>query len=111
MALKLVKRNKLPVKVKGSLVGEDGEKIDFSFTLHCKRLKQDEVDKELNDKGSSVKAFLFKVTEGWDDMLDEDGKPMPYTVDNFDAQLNETAGLHGVCYQAYMQAVGAAAKN
>ena len=51
MALKLVKRNKLPVQVKGSFIGEAGETIDFSFTLHCKRLKQDEIDAELKKDG------------------------------------------------------------
>lgn len=110
MALKLVKRNKLPVLVKGSFIGEEGETIDFSFTLHCKRLKQDEIDKELKQDGS-VKPFVLKVTEGWDDMLDEDGKPMSYSIPNFEAQMNEVPGLHGVCYQAYLKAVGATAKN
>ena len=110
MALKLVKRNKLPVPVKGSITGEAGEAIDFNFTLHCKRLKQDELDAELKKEGS-VKPFLFKVTEGWEDMLDEDGKPMPYSIENFEEQMNEVAGLHGVCYQAYLKAVGATAKN
>lgn len=110
MALKLVKRNKLPVKVKGCLTGEDGESVDFSFTLYCKRLKQDEIDNDLKKDGS-VKPFVFKVTEGWDDVIDADGKPMPYSIENFEAQMNEIAGLHGVCYQAYLKAVGATAKN
>ena len=110
MALKLVKRNKLPVKVNGCFTGEDGETIDFSFTLHCKRLKQEELDKELKKDGS-VKPFLFSVTEGWEGMLDEEGKPMPYSVENFEMQINEIAGLHGVCYQSYLKAVGATAKN
>lgn len=111
MALKLVKRNKLPVDVSGKLIGEAGEDVGFSFKLNCKRLTQAQVDKELKDKNGSVKDFLFNVTEGWEGMLDEEGKEMEYSISNFDEMLNEHAGLHSVCYQAYLKAVGATPKN
>lgn len=111
MAFKLVKRNKLPVPVSGKLIGESGEDVDFSFTLKCKRLKQDQVDKELKDKNGSVKTFLLNVTEGWEGMLDEEGKELEYSVSNFEEMINEHAGLHSVCYQAYLKVVGATPKN
>lgn len=111
MAFKLVKRNKLPVLIKGELMGEDGKMVQFSFTLHCKRLTQGECDDELKDRDGSVKAFLLKVAEGWDGMLDESGVAIAFSEEAFGEVLNDTAGLHSVCYQAYLKAVGAVAKN
>ena len=41
MAFKLVKRNKLAVKVKGTLPDDNGKPINFDFKLHCNRLSQE----------------------------------------------------------------------
>jgi hypothetical protein len=110
MALKLVIRNKLRVPVKGSIVGEDGKPVPFGFVLMCDRLSQTQIDETLKNKEDSVVDFLQRVANGWEDVLDADGQPLPFDVDNFNAVLDQ-AGLPGVCFQAYMKEVGAVAKN
>lgn len=110
MALKLVVRNKLRVLVKGSIAGEDGKPVPFSFVLLCDRLTQSQIEAELQDKEAPVVDFLKRVTNGWEDILDDAGKPIPFDEDNF-ASVMDQAGLPVVCFQAYMKEVGAVAKN
>jgi hypothetical protein len=110
MALKLVVRNKLRVPVKGSIAGEDGKPVPFSFTLLCDRLTQSQIDEDLENKDGLVVDFMRRVTNGWEDVLDDGGQPMPFDAESFNAAMDQ-AGLPTVCFQAYMKAVGAVAKN
>lgn len=110
MALKLTVRNKLRVPVKGSQVDENGKKVPFNFVLLCTRLKQSEIQESLEEKNAPVIDFIRRVTNGWEDVLDADNKPIPFNPENFDDVMEE-AGLPGVCFHAYMKEVGATAKN
>jgi hypothetical protein len=110
MALKLVKRNKLLVHVTGSQTGEDGKAVPFDFKLQCVRLSQEELDAALADKKESVAAFMKRVTNGWELVLDDAGQPFPFSEENFAAVLSE-AGMPAVCFQSYLKDVGAVAKN
>ena len=110
MAFVLKKLNKLAVQVKGSLPGEDGKPQNFDFTLHCKRLSQDEIEAVINDKSGSAQDFLRSVTEGWDRVVDEDGQPQQFEAESLDALMNQ-AGMPVVCFQAYLKQVAAVAKN
>jgi hypothetical protein len=110
MALKLVVRNKLRVPVKGSIAGEDGKPVPFSFVLLCDRLTQTQIEDAMQDKDTPVKDFVRRVTQGWEDVIDAAGQSMPFDDDNFAAVMDQ-AGLPGVCFQAYMKEVGAVAKN
>jgi hypothetical protein len=110
MALKLVKRNKLLVHVKGSQTGEDGKSVPFDFKLHCARLTQEEMDETLGDKKESVAAFMKRVTTGWEAVLDEANQPLPFSEENFASVLSE-AGMPIVCFQSYLKDVGATVKN
>lgn len=110
MAFKLVKRNKLRVPVKGTLAGEDGKPVAFSFVLLCTRLTQTEIQSAIEDKGENVKDFVQRVTIGWEDVLNEDGTSMPFGVDTM-ADVMDQAGMPVVCYQQYLKEVGAVAKN
>lgn len=110
MAFKLVKRNKLRVPVKGSIAGEDGKPVPFSFVLLCSRLTQTEIEEASKNKDESVKEFMQRVTTGWEDILEEDGTPMPFGADAL-ADALEQAGLPFACYQAYLKEVGVVAKN
>ncbi|HEX9173853.1 MAG TPA: hypothetical protein VF861_14465 [Telluria sp.] len=109
MAHKFVVRSKLPVRVKGELVGEDGKPVQIDFNLRCKRLTQDEVDTE--NKGVPIKDFIRKVAEGWDDVLDEQNQPLPFSAENLDAVMNNDVGMANVMFQSYLKAAGAVAKN
>ena len=110
MAFKLVVRNKLRVLVKGSIADEKGKQVPFSFALLCKRLSQTQIQEAQENKGDLVVDFIERVTEGWEDVLDDAGQPLPFDEDNFAAVMDQ-AGLPGVCFQAYMKEVGATAKN
>jgi hypothetical protein len=110
MALKLVVRSKLRVPVKGSIAGEDGKPVAFSFVLLCDRLTQTQIEDAMRDKDTPVVDFIRRVTHGWEDILDDAGQPMSFDEDGFSAVMDQ-AGLPGVCFQAYMKEVGAVAKN
>lgn len=110
MAFVLKKLNKLPVRVKGTLPGEDGKPVEFDFTLHCKRLTQEEVEGEHNDTGSSVKDFLRRVTEGWEHVKDESGAAMIFSPEGLDDLLN-IAAMPLLCFTSYMKQIAATAKN
>lgn len=110
MAFVLKKLNKLPVRVKGSLPGEDGKPMEFDFTLHCKRLSQEEVEAEQADKDGSVKDFLRRVAEGWEDVKDESGAALTFSVDGLNGMLNN-AGMPLLCFTSYMKQIAATAKN
>ncbi|WP_027864260.1 hypothetical protein [Massilia alkalitolerans] len=110
MAFVLKKLNKLPVRVKGTLPGEDGKPVEFDFILHCKRLTQEEVEAEQNDKHGSVKGFLRGVAEGWEQVKDENGAAVTFSEDGLNGLLS-TAGMPMLCFTSYMKQIAVAAKN
>jgi len=110
MAFKLVKREKLPVQVKGHIKGEDGKPVPFDFTLHCIRLSQAQVQAVLEDKDESVTAFIQRVAIGWEGVLDDQGNPLDFTGESL-ADVLEQPGLASVCSKAYLSNIGAVAKN
>lgn len=110
MAFKLVKREKLPVQVKGHIRGEDGKPVPFDFTLHCIRLSQAQVQAVLEDKDESVTAFIQRVAIGWEGVLDDQGNALDFTSESL-ADVLEQPGLASVCSKAYLSNIGAVAKN
>jgi hypothetical protein len=111
MAIKLIKRNKLRVPVKGTVPGEDGKPVKFDFTLLCKRLNQTEIDKVMEDKDGLTQDFLLEVAEGWEDVLLESGDPLEFSADNFMNEILEQPAMRTVCFGAYLKEIGAIAKN
>lgn len=110
MSLKLVKRNKVRVPVKGTLADEDGKPVNFKFMLLCTRLDQTEIDEAIKSKDESVKDFVHRVTNGWEDVQDEDGALLPFGTENLKVVL-EQPGMAVLCYQTYLKEVSVAAKN
>lgn len=110
MAFILKKLNKLPVKVKGSLPGEDGNPVHFDFVLNCRRLTQSEIDLVMKDKKGEVTGFVKSVAEGWSLVLDEEGNAVPLSTEQLDAQL-ENPGLPVLIMHSYLEQVSATAKN
>lgn len=110
MSFKLVTRNKLRVQVKGTMAGEDGKQVPFSFVLLCTRLTQTEIKETIENKDETVDDFVKRIVIGWEDVLDEDGAPMEFNEMNL-AAVMEQPGLSTVCYQRYLKEIGAVAKN
>jgi hypothetical protein len=111
MALKLVKRNKLRVPVKGTLKGEDGKPVNFDFVLICDRLTQTEINKAIKNEDELVPDFILRVTTDWEDIQDDSGQPKSFSADSLKAEVLEIAGMPVVCYQSYLKEVGAVVKN
>jgi hypothetical protein len=111
MAIKVKKLNKLHVHVKGELNGESGEKVPFDFTLHCKRLNQEQIDEALAGKDSKITDFLKDNVEGWAGVLNEDDTEMAYSVENLVSEVLSVAGMRTLCFSSYLRDVGAVAKN
>lgn len=109
MAFVLKKLNKLPVRVKGTLPGEDGKPVDFDFTLHCKRLTQEEVEAANSTEGS-IREFLRDVAEGWDAVKDENGAAVTFSSDGLNGMLSN-AGMPLLCFTTYMKQIAVTAKN
>ena len=110
MAFKLVKLNKLVVRVKGQLPDENGKPTDFNFALQCKRLDQDELEAVIQDKSGSLQDFARSVVQGWESVLGEDGQPVDFSDDNLESLLKQ-AGMPTLLFQSYIKQVGAVAKN
>jgi hypothetical protein len=110
MAIVLKKLNKLPVRVKGTLTGEDGKPVEFDFTLHCKRLSQDEIEAVQADKDGSVKDFVRTNTDGWQDVKDEGGAVAIFSLEGLN-ELLSIAGMPMLCFTSYMKQIAATAKN
>jgi hypothetical protein len=110
MAFKLVKRNKLRVPIKGVFAGEDGKPVNFSFVLLCNRLTQTEIEETIENKDESIKDFVQRVVTGWEDVLEENGAPMPFDSESL-ADVLDQPGMPVVCYQRYLKEIGAVAKN
>lgn len=112
MAHRLKIRNKIKVHVQGELKDEDGSPVEFDFHLNMKRKTQEEINNLVGGKDSkSIKQFLIENTDGWDDMQDEDGSPMPFNAENFDRVLKQDPGMGMVCFQSYLRDSGAVLKN
>ena len=109
MAYVLKKRSKLPVRIKGTLPGEDGKPEDFDFTLHCKRLSQEEVEAANSTEGS-IREFLRDVAEGWEGVKDEGGAAVTFSTDELNGMLS-TAGMPLLCFTSYMKQIAVTAKN
>lgn len=101
----------LRVSVAGTLPGDRETCAQkFSFELICKRLSQTEIDEALSSKTESVKDFLNKVAQDWEGVQDEKGQPLVFDANTFNAVLDEP-GLRTICFNAYMQEIGAKAKG
>lgn len=110
MPFVLKKMNKLPVRVKGTLPGEDGKPVHFDFTLHCKRLSQDEIEGVQSDEDGSVKHFVRTNTEGWQDVKDESGAAVIFSPEGLNDLLSN-AGMPMLCFTSYMKQIAATGKN
>lgn len=114
MTFKLVKRDRMPVEIKGHFLSMDGSKERFDCKLICNRIPQSEVDAYVKsfsdaDRQSAVDFMRDKVT-GWQGVQDDAGVDVPFSADALDEFL-ETPGVAVLAHSAYFDALGAKAKN
>lgn len=110
MSLRLVVSNTVVVPVEGHIPDEQGRKSPFSFRLVCKRLAQDELKAALDADSATVPEFLADVVQGWEHVLDADGREIEFTPAGLKALLN-IVGMAGVCFSAYLATCGAKGKE
>lgn len=111
MSLRLVVSNTIVVPVEGTFPDEQGRKSAFSFRLVCKRLTQDELKAALDAEKANVPEFLADVVQGWQYVMDGEGREIPFSPEGLKALLNMFVGMGGVCFSAYMDTCGAKGKE
>jgi hypothetical protein len=88
MALRLVLSPVVKFPVKGALTAEDGQTVDFDFTLTADRIGTSAQVGELTEAIRIAEAAGSKTpitdclaprVRGWHGVEDTDGEPMPFT--------------------------------
>lgn len=110
MSYKLRLSATILVPCHGTVVNEEGQRVPFSYWLVCDRLRADQVKTTLESADNNMAAFMRKVTRGWQEILDDGGKPLAFTADGLD-ELLSGAGQARVAYDAFCDTCAAKAKN
>lgn len=111
MAIKITVSDHLQFPVRGTYTDEAGAAIGFDFKLTARRLPQTSLEQLLGDKDRKARDFLCDVVTAWSGVIDDDGKPVAYSADALSSLLAQQAGLAGLAFAAYLEHVGARAKN
>lgn len=111
MAFKLTIGDVMDVRIKGAVQGDAGS-VPFNFTLRMRRIGIAAYRQVIRaDSDVLIKDFLAANTVGWAGqrlVLDEADQPAAFSPEAFEALLT-VVGMEGVIYQAYDQALTAAA--
>lgn len=111
MAFKLVQRNTCIVPVQGVISDDNGKPERFEFSLLCRRLSSTEIKAATeNLKDRSLSDFLCDVVEGWRNVFDAEGQPVPFHAEAFE-HLMDVPGVAVLAVESYFREVGAKAKN
>lgn len=120
MAIKIVVSQHVKFPVKGKVTDAEGNSLDFDFSLTCKRLPQDELDKlraelvvasaKAGNHGE-VAVRMVGLTTAWDKVLDNDNEPLPFSADNLQALFRAYPGLALHVWRAYQDEAGVKEKN
>lgn len=111
MTIKIAVSDTVGIKVKGSIYDAAGVAQPFDFQLTCRRLDVDQIQAKLkNESDASYTDFMVDVVQGWGGVRDADDKPLPYTEDAYRA-LCKIPGVAALAFRAYLDDVGAVAKN
>lgn len=101
-----------PVRV---LIPTDGRREQFTFTAKFNRLKQSrikelfELSKAEDDTISDVE-LLGEILGGWDDVVDDAGKPVPFTKVTLE-QMAELPTVAGQIAKAYFESLAEAKRK
>ncbi|KQT10964.1 hypothetical protein [Ramlibacter sp. Leaf400] len=109
---KLAIADTIGVLVKGAYMDENAAEKEFSFTLFCVRLANEEL-RQLSEKYPTAFEFLRAHARGWKDqtlVVDEANQPAPFSPDALEVLLN-MGGMASLCYSAYRAQVTVTAKN
>ena len=109
MATKLVVSDHVAFRVRGVLTGESGgsESIDFGVT--ARRMKHDELQEVLRGTPRDAE-FVRSVATGWRGVKDAEDRDVPFSAEGLD-QLLQIHGVAALIARAYLDEVGARAKN
>lgn len=110
MAIKIGISNKVGVKVQGHFNDENGVKQPFDFKLTCKRLKEAEFTKKMEDGDATIADFIEEITEGWEGVRDANNVKVDYSPEAL-RELFETPGIASLIFDTYRREVGVKAKN
>lgn len=109
MAIKIVLSNLVTFRVKGEINDEKGNPQPVDFSLTCERHPSDKWE-EIWTKGEKLSAGFAKITKDWSGVQDDEGSPVPYSVEALD-QLFCIPGVAHLSQMAYITESGMKAKN
>ena len=114
LQLNIIRAAKIKVRIEGLLRDQEGKAVPYAYTLDCKRLDTDGLTALLaTDKTDATQAIAPKleaIIEGWQGVVDADGKPVAYTPEGM-AALLRVPGMAAQVMLAYFDQVQAKAKN
>ena len=115
LQLNIIRAARVKIRIDGLLRGEDGDDVPYALTLDCKRLDTDGLSKLLAaDKTDAatqaIAPKLESIIDGWQGVVDDDGKPVAYTPEGM-AALLRVPGMAAQVMLAYLDQVQAKAKN
>lgn len=109
MAIKITVSDLVKVKCAGTIADERGPQ-PFEFAYTARRLDADALRARIGDDNDEpIADFLGEVIVGWSGVRGDDGE-IPYSREAL-AQLLRITGVGAVMLRAYLDHVGAKAKN
>lgn len=111
MAINIQIADKVKIKVAGTIKNEQGVDEKFDFWLICERLDTDDIQTLLKEDsdGATLADFLATVVQDWTGVK-SGSEALDYSEASLRA-LCKIPGIAGLAFRAYMEEVGAKAKN
>lgn len=105
----------VPFKVKGTIKDAKGVDKPFVFGLTCERMAEEDITDRMKGHEGSISAFasdfMGDVIRDWSDVLDDEKKAVPYSLDGWQQLCRNVPGLSMVALNAYRTESSAKAKN
>lgn len=98
------------VPVEGALIGKDGQRLEFDFTIDMHRMSQESFNRELANPAIDTHTLVTREARDWGSVLNPDGDPVPYS-DVALQRLLRIPGMTNMIWVAYCNHAGVQAKN
>jgi hypothetical protein len=108
MAIKIQVSDIVRCTVRGTIANQDGPQ-PFDFWFLARRLDDAALADKLAERDSLIADFLADIVTGWGGVKGEDGE-LPFTEGAL-RELMKIPGISKLMLRAYIEDVGAKAKN
>ncbi|MEY5100685.1 MAG: Phage tail assembly chaperone [Pseudomonadota bacterium] len=111
MSIKITVSNLVTFKVAGVDVTETGASEAFDFRVTARRLTSSEFVAAMERADRNVQQFVQEIVVGWDGVVDDEGKPVPFSADAFGQLLERRMRLAPMILRVYSDEAGGREKN